>query len=225
MPGDDALQYANRCRIGKSGRVRQESTSTGVKPLQPALLEGYGVRLEPLATEHASGLRAAARDGSLWNLWYTLVPAPNDVEGYIEEALEGHSRGAMLPWAVLDAQTRAVIGSTRYHDVAVEVDRVEIGYTWYALKMQRTHVNPACKLLLMTHAFETLDCAVVGFRTDNFNFRSQSAIEKLGAKKDGVIRHHQRRRDGTVRDSVMYSIVAHEWPHVKRNLLFRLRPA
>ena len=180
------------------------------------------MRLEPLAPEHASGLREASRDGELWNLWYTLVPAPDDVERYIDEALEGFAKKTMLPWAVLDVETGTVLGSTRYHDIVEEAGRVEIGYTWYALRAQGTHVNPACKLLLMSHAFEALGCGVVGLRTDNFNFRSQAAIEKLGAKKDGVIRHHQVRRDGTVRDSVMYSILAHEWPDAKRNLLFRL---
>jgi N-acetyltransferase len=193
-----------------------------VKPIEPAFLQGYGVRLEPLAREHAEGLCAAARDGEQWNLWYTLVPAPDEVPRYIETALENLEKKTMLPWAVRDTKTGAILGSTRYHDIVADADRVEIGYTWYAARMHGTHVNPACKLLLMSHAFETLDCAVVGLRTDNFNFRSQRAIEKLGANKDGVIRHHSARRDGTVRDSVMYSVLASEWPDVRRNLLFRL---
>ncbi len=193
-----------------------------MKPIVAVSLEGYGVRLEPLTRCHADGLRVAARDGELWNLWYTTVPAPEEVEHYIDRALEGVANGTMVPWVVIDAHTGAIIGSTRYHDILVDVDRVEIGYTWYAARFQGTYVNPACKLLLMTHAFESLACAVVGLRTDNFNFRSQAAIEKLGAKKDGVIRHHQPRRDGSVRDSVMYSVLASEWPDVKRNLLFRL---
>jgi RimJ/RimL family protein N-acetyltransferase len=150
------------------------------------------------------------------------VPAPDEVEDYIDRALAGLAAGTMQPWAVIDARNGSVLGSTRYHDIAADVDRVEIGFTWYAARMHRTHLNPACKLLLLSHAFETLHCAVVGFRTDNFNFRSQAAIERLGAKRDGVIRHHQRRRDGTVRDSVMYSILGYEWPDVKRNLHFRL---
>ncbi|HET6276341.1 MAG TPA: GNAT family protein [Candidatus Cybelea sp.] len=191
--------------------------------IEPMTLAGYGVRLEPLAREHAAGLREAARDGELWNLWYTTVPEPDGVERYVDAALEGLAQRVMLPWAVLDAATGAVVGSTRYHDIVEEADRVEIGYTWYAQRAQGTHVNPACKLLLMSHAFEVLGCRVVGLRTDNFNFRSQGAIERLGAKKDGVIRHHQVRRDGSVRDSVMYSILAHEWPDVKRNLLLRLQ--
>ena len=118
--------------------------------------------------------------------------------------------------------TGAIIGTTRYHDIDAEIDRVEIGYTWYAKRWQRSHVNTTCKLMLMTHAFETLGCKVVGLRTDRFNFASQRAIERLGAQKDGIIRHHRRRRDGTVRDTVMYSILEQEWPDVKRHLLLRL---
>jgi RimJ/RimL family protein N-acetyltransferase len=128
----------------------------------------------------------------------------------------------MLPWVVRESTSGRVIGSTRYHDIVAAVDRVEIGYTWYAATWQRTHVNTACKLLLFTHAFETVGCMVVGLRTDNFNFRSQLAIERLGARKDGVIRHHQARRDGTVRDSVMYSVLRTEWPDVKRHLTMKL---
>ncbi len=131
----------------------------------------------------------------------------------------------MLPWAVRDLSTDTIVGSTRYHDIVPSVGRVEIGYTWYSASRQRSHVNSACKLLLLSHAFDTLGCGVVGFRTDNFNFRSQQAIEALGAKKDGVLRHHFLRRDGTVRDSVMYSIVASEWPGVRQNLVWRLRRA
>jgi N-acetyltransferase len=194
-----------------------------MKSLALVHLEGHGVRLEPLSIDHADGLREAARDGELWNIWYTLVPKPDDAERYIEKALEGFSAGIMLPWAVVDAKTGTVLGSTRYHDIISDVDRVEIGYTWYAKRAQGTHVNAACKLLLLTHAFEGLDCGVVGLRTDNFNFRSQRAIERLGAKRDGIIRHHALRRDGSVRDSVMYSIIASEWPDVKRNLHFRLQ--
>lgn len=193
-----------------------------MKSIEPLSLHGFGISLDPLGKQHADGLRAAASDGDLWNLWFTLVPRPNEVDAYIAEALGGQQSGDMLPWVVRDIDTGTVIGSTRFHDIVCDVDRVEIGYTWYARRYQGTHVNPACKMLLLRHAFETLSCAVVGLRTDVFNFRSQSAIERLGAKKDGVIRHHQLRRDGTARDSVMYSILAHEWPDVRRNLLFRL---
>ena len=185
-------------------------------------LEGHGVRLEPLAAGHQDGLAAAAADGQLWKLWFTSVPEPVQAATYIADALEGQRAGHMLPWAVRELKSGAVAGSTRYHDMVASVDRVEIGYTWYAASWQRTHVNTACKLLLLTHAFDQLGCKVVGFRTDNFNFASQKAIEALGARKDGVIRHHQARRDGTVRDSVMYSILASEWPDVKRHLTTRM---
>jgi RimJ/RimL family protein N-acetyltransferase len=190
--------------------------------LEPATLEGHGIRLEPLAQAHHDALRAAVADGRLWELWYTAVPEPERVAAYIATALAGQEQGHMLPWAVRELETGAIVGSTRYHDIVAEIDRVEIGYTWYASQYQRTRVNTVCKLLLFTHAFETVGCRVVGFRTDNFNFKSQRAIEALGAKKDGVIRHHQRRRDGTVRDSVLYSVLAAEWPDVKRHLTLRL---
>jgi RimJ/RimL family protein N-acetyltransferase len=167
-------------------------------------------------------LVAAAADGELWKLWYTSVPEPSGTRGYIDAALDGQRAGHMLPWAVRDLTANGIIGSTRYHDIVLAAGRVEIGYTWYGQRCQRTGVNTACKLLLLTHAFETLDCAVVGLRTDNFNFASQRAIEALGAKKDGVIRHHHPRRDGTVRDTVIYSILATEWPDVKRHLQLRL---
>ena len=191
--------------------------------VQPAVLEGGGIRLEPLTDDHAEGLAAAAADGELWNLWYTSVPAPSGVRAYVADALQGQREGHMLPWAVRDLVSGVIIGSTRYHDIVRAIDRVEIGYTFYAKSRQRTHVNTTCKLLLLRHAFDTLGCRVVGLRTDNFNFRSQRAIEGLGAKKDGVIRHHAPRRDGTVRDTVIYSILAGEWPDVRRHLELRLR--
>ena len=190
--------------------------------LSPIALEGDGVRLEPLDPSHEDGLAAAAEDGRLWELWYTSVPERSHVAGYIADALAGQSAGHMLPWAVRELTTGAVIGTTRYHDIVPALDRVEIGYTWYAASWQRSHINTVSKLLLLTHAFETLGCQVVGLRTDNFNFRSQRAIEALGAKRDGVLRHHQARRDGTVRDSVMYSLAAGEWPEVKAHLHYQL---
>ena len=190
---------------------------------QCIVLEGHGVRLEPMATRHARGLALAASDGRLWELWFTSVPAPARVDAYIEAALTGQKQGIMLPWVVCDAVSGDVIGSTRYHDIVAAADRVEIGYTWYAKRRQHTHVNSACKLLLLQHAFETLHAAVVGFRTDNFNFRSQKAIEALGAKKDGVLRHHYPRPDGSVRDSVFYSILLAEWPDAQRHLQLRLQ--
>jgi N-acetyltransferase len=190
--------------------------------LSPVTLEGHGVRLEPLTLAHEAGLRAAAADGALHELWYTSVPAPDQVPQYITTANEGMAAGHMLPWAVHDVASGDVIGSTRYHDIVPAVDRVEIGYTFYAQRWQRSHVNTACKLLLLTHAFETVGCEVVGLRTDNFNFRSQRAIEGIGAKRDGIIRHHHPRRDGTVRDTYVYSILRREWMDVKRHLTTRL---
>jgi RimJ/RimL family protein N-acetyltransferase len=188
----------------------------------PVELEGHGVRLEPMNASHAPALRAAAEDGRLWELWFTAVPEPDGTESYIETALEGQRAGHMLPWVVRDLSSGTIVGSTRYHDIVAPIDRVEIGYTWYAKSWQRTYVNTVCKLLLFEHGFEALGCAVVGLRTDNFNFASQRAIERLGARKDGVIRHHQARRDGSARDSVMYSVLAAEWPDVKRHLRLRL---
>lgn len=193
-----------------------------IKP-QPVALEGHGIRLEPLERKHQEGLEAAARDGKLWELWYTSVPAPGETLAYVETALQGLKDGHMLPWAVREASSGEIVGSTRYHDIVAAADRVEIGYTWYAKRCQRSHVNTACKLLLFSYAFEKIGCKVVGLRTDNFNFTSQRAIEALGAKKDGVIRHHWPRRDGSVRDTVMYSVLAGEWPDVKRHLERRLR--
>jgi len=190
--------------------------------LRPVVLEGHGVRLEPLAREHHDGLAAAAADGRLWELWFTSVPEPERTQAYIAEALAGQAAGHMLPWAVRDLASGTIIGSTRYHDIVAAIDRVEIGYTWYGARWQRSHVNTGCKLLLLGHAFDALGCRVVGLRTDNFNFASQRAIEALGAKKDGVIRHHQPRRDGTARDTVLYSILAGEWPDVRRHLERRL---
>jgi N-acetyltransferase len=190
--------------------------------VQPTTLEGYGMRLEPLTADHRDDLVAAASDGRLWELWFTSVPAPDGVDAYIATALDGQEKGHMLPWIVRDLETGIVAGTTRYHDIVPEIDRVEIGWTWYAKRWQRTHVNTACKLLLFEHGFDTLGCRVVGLRTDNFNFASQRAIEALGAKRDGVIRHHQARRDGTVRDSVMFSVLAAEWPDVRRHLRLRL---
>ena len=189
---------------------------------KPVTLEKHGIRLEPLSAEHHDGLVKAAADGELWKLWFTSVPEAGATQNYIRDALKGQSDGHMLPWAVRDLSDNVIVGTTRYHDIVAAIDRVEIGWTWYASRCQRSHVNTTCKLMLLEHAFESLGCAVVGLRTDNFNFRSQRAIEALGAKKDGVIRHHQARRDGTVRDSVIYSILKTEWPDVKRHLELRL---
>lgn len=185
----------------------------------PVTLEFNGIRLEPLAQHHEDGLRAAASDGKLWELRITSVPEPQDVAAYIDRALAMPDRVA---FAVIDAATNAVIGSTSYHDILPAVDRVEIGWTWYAKSRQRSHVNTSCKLLLLSHAFDTLGCAVVGWRTDIYNVASQNAIERLGAKKDGVIRHNAVRRDGSIRDTVMYSLLRGEWPEVKTHLHYQL---
>ena len=188
----------------------------------PCTLESARVRLEPLQTSHADALRAAAADGALWNLRVTSVPEPAQTEAYIAAALAGLEAGHMLPFAVRELATDRIVGSTRYHDIVLAVDRVEIGYTWYAQSRQRSHVNTECKLMLMAHAFETLGAKLVGWRTDNFNFASQRAIERLGARRDGVVRHHAVRRDGTIRDTVMYSLTAGEWPEVKAQLRWQL---
>jgi N-acetyltransferase len=190
--------------------------------IHPVTLEGHDIRLEPLTEAHHDGLATAATDGKLWELWFTSVPEPEQTRAYIAHALAGQRDGHMLPWAVRELTSGKIIGSTRYHDIVATIDRVEIGYTWYGKSWQRSHVNTSCKLLLLAHAFDTLGCKVVGLRTDNFNFASQRAIEALGAKKDGVLRHHLARRDGSVRDSVMYSILDHEWPDVKKHLKARL---
>ncbi len=185
-------------------------------------LEARGITLLPLALEHEEGLCAAASDGALWNLRVTSVPEPDQTRAYIENALAMRDAGNRFAFAVTDTASGEVLGSTSYHDIVPAVKRVEIGWTWYAKRCQRTHVNSTCKLLLMTHAFETLGCHVVGWRTDNFNFSSQAAIERLGAKKDGVLRGHALRRDGTIRDTVMYSMRAGEWPEAKAQLLYLL---
>ena len=190
--------------------------------VEPITLTARGITLLPLALEHEDGLRAAAADGELWNIRVTSVPEPEKTRSYIEDALAMREAGNRFAFAVTDAESGKVLGSTSYHDILPAVKRVEIGWTWYAKSVQRSHVNTTCKLLLMTHAFETLGCHVVGWRTDNFNFASQNAIERLGAKKDGVIRGHALRRDGTIRDTVMYSLRTGEWPEVKAQLLYLL---
>lgn len=188
----------------------------------PVTLHAHGITLVPLALEHEAGLRAAAADGALWNIRVTSVPEPEHTRAYIENALAMREAGNRFAFAVTDSASGEVLGSTSYHDIVPAIRRVEIGWTWYAQRCQRTHVNAACKLLLMTHAFDTLGCHVVGWRTDNFNFASQAAIERLGAKKDGVLRGHALRRDGTIRDTVMYSMRAGEWPEARAQLLYRL---
>lgn len=196
--------------------------------VEPTTLKARGLALVPLALDHEPGLRAAAADGELWQLRVTSVPEPEQTRAYIEAALQMREAGNRFAFAVTEEATGTVLGSTSFHDILPAVKRVEIGYTWYAQRCQRTHINTTCKLLMLTHAFDTLGCRTVGWRTDNYNFASQRAIERLGAKKDGVIRGHAMRRDGTIRDTVMYSLTAGEWPEVKAHLLYLLdkpRPA
>ena len=193
-----------------------------MQPVGPVTLERAPVRLVPLALEHEDGLKRAAADGQLWNLRFTSVPEPENTLAYIETALRGRAEGHRLAFAVLDAGSGEVIGCTSFHDIVPAVERLEIGWTWYAARVQRSAVNTTAKLLLMQHAFETLGAKLVGWRTDNYNFASQRAIERLGARRDGVLRHHALRRDGTVRDTVMYSLTAGEWPEVKAHLLWQL---
>jgi N-acetyltransferase len=190
---------------------------------QPVTLARNNVRLEPLSENHHQDLAAAASDGRLWELFYIAVPRPDEMPTYVADALKGQRDGHMLPWVVRDLRTDTIIGSTRYHDIVPAIGRVEIGYTFYGQSHHRTHVNTTCKLLLLEHAFDQLGCQCVGLRTDHFNFRSQQAIAALGAKQDGVIRHFGARRDGSVRDVVMFSILAAEWPDVRRHLELRLQ--
>ncbi|WP_235039669.1 GNAT family N-acetyltransferase [Vreelandella profundi] len=190
--------------------------------VSPVTLNAHGVKLEPLAHYHKAGLRAAASDGELWNLRVTAVPSPDETSAFIETSLKDREAGHRFAFAVMEEASGTVLGTTSYHDILPEVKRVEIGHTWYAKRAQRTHINTTCKLLLLTHAFDTLGCNMVGWRTDNFNYASQRAIERLGAKKDGVIRGHKLRRDGTIRDTVMYSLHRGEWPEVQAHLNYLL---
>jgi len=193
-----------------------------MRAVEAVTLELAPVRLVPLGPEHEEGLKLAAADGQLWNLRVTSVPEPAQTRTYVETALQGRAAGHRFAFAVLDSASGEVIGCSSYHDIVPAVDRLEIGWTWYAASRQRSAVNTTAKLLLMQHAFETLGAQLVGWRTDNYNFASQRAIERLGARKDGVLRHHALRRDGTVRDTVMYSLAAGEWPEVRAHLLHQL---
>lgn len=190
--------------------------------VEPVTLRSRGIALVPLSLAHEDGLRAAAADGELWKLRVTSVPGPDQTRAYIESAGQMREEGHRFAFAVTDESNGTVLGSTSYHDIVPALKRVEIGYTWYAARCQRTHVNTTCKLLMLTHAFDALGCHVVGWRTDNFNHASQRAIERLGARKDGVIRGHALRRDGTIRDTVMYSLRSGEWPEVRAQLLYLL---
>lgn len=193
-----------------------------MSPLATVVLQDAFVSLEPLSLDHVDGLEAAAADGELWNLWFTSAPAPGQAGAYVEAALKGHAAGLMLPFAVREKTSGAIVGTTRFYDVAPELPRMAIGYTWYARRWQKSHLNTACKRLLLGHAFEALGCVAVEFHTDHRNLDSQRAIERLGAQRDGILRAHKRRPDGTLRNTVCYSIVADEWPDVNRWLTLRL---
>jgi RimJ/RimL family protein N-acetyltransferase len=190
--------------------------------VEPITLAGRHATLTPLEREHEAALGAAAADGELWRLWYTGVPAPEKTAAWIEAALAMREHQGAMPFVIRDNATGEIVGSTRYFNVEAAHRRLEIGHTWHAQRAQRTAINTECKLLLLTHAFETLRCIAVEFRTSFFNFQSRTAIERLGAKQDGILRHHQILPDGTLRDTVVFSIVAGEWPAVKRHLAFLL---
>ena len=189
--------------------------------LEPITLRGAHAELKPLSHDHTAGLTEAVGDGELWKLWYTAVPKPENMAREIDRRLGLQKAGAMLPWTVFDAEGR-IAGMTTYMNVDAANRRVEIGSTWYAKRVQRSALNTQCKLLLLIHAFEKLDCIAVEFRTHFFNHQSRRAIERLGAKQDGILRNHQVAPNGTLRDTVVFSIIATEWPTVKAHLDFQL---
>jgi len=190
--------------------------------IEPVTLRGGHAALEPLATAHLDAIRAAAADGALWRLWYTSVPSPETTAAWLGRALDMRERLGAMPFVVRDNASGDIVGSTRYFNVDAANRRLEIGHTWYSQRAQRTAINTECKLLLLTHAFETLRCIAVEFRTHWFNHASRKAIERLGAKQDGVLRNHQLMPDGSRRDTVVFSIVDGEWPAVKAHLKFLL---
>jgi len=204
-------------RSGEDARATLQPGAVMQNFLQPVTLSANQVRLEPLAPQHEAGLRQAVQDGELWKMLVTTAPAPEDVAGYIQAAL-----ATRTAFAVIDERSGKVVGSTSLYHIDEAVPRVEIGFTWYAQSVQRTHVNTSCKLMLLTYAFETLGCVCVGWRTDILNTASQRAIERLGAQKDGILRRHQIRKDGSVRDTVMYSMLREEWPAARAALRKRL---
>jgi RimJ/RimL family protein N-acetyltransferase len=188
----------------------------------PTRLQDHHVVLEPLSLDHVPALEAAAADGALWNLWFTGVPAPGETQAYVEKGLLGQAEGRMLPFAIREKSSGEIVGTTRYYDIVPELPRLAIGYTWYARRWQKSHLNTACKRLLLQHAFEVIGAVAVEFHTDLRNLDSQRAIERLGARREGVLRAHKRRRDGSLRDTVCYSVLATEWADVNRWLDLRL---
>ncbi|GAA0887525.1 GNAT family N-acetyltransferase [Rhodanobacter soli] len=193
-----------------------------MNPFAPIRLQDDYVVLEPLSLDHVPALEVAAADGELWNLTVTSVPPPGQAGGYVEKALQGQADGLMLPFAVREVDSGDIVGSTRYYEIDAELPRLAIGYTWYAKRWQKTHLNTACKRLLLEHAFETLGCVAVAFHTDEQNEDSQRAIERLGAQREGVLRAYKRRTDGSLRNTVCFSILADEWPNVANWLGMRL---
>jgi RimJ/RimL family protein N-acetyltransferase len=186
-------------------------------------LKGQYATLEPLALAHENDIRLAIADGELWKLWFTTIPGPDGVRAYIEQLLSQREQGLVFPFAIRDNASGRIVGCTRYMNIDARNRRIEIGGTWYAQSMQRTGINTECKLLLLAHAFEQLDCIAVELRTDWFNKRSQAAIERLGAKRDGVLRNHMVMPDGRIRDTVVYSIIKNEWAGVKIHLQHKLK--
>jgi RimJ/RimL family protein N-acetyltransferase len=186
-------------------------------------LENAWVTLEPMALSHVPALEQAAADGNLWDLWFTTVPAPGQMAAYVEKALRGEVEGRMAPWVVREKASGDIVGTTRYYDITPDPHRLAIGYTWYAKRWQRSHLNTACKHLLLDNAFQNLGVVAVEFHTDAYNQDSQRAIERIGAKREGILRAHKRREDGSLRDTVCYSILATEWADVDKWLQLRLK--
>ena len=190
--------------------------------LQPVALRGARASVVPLAHDHANDLADALRDGELWKLWYTSIPSPDRLADFIGQRLAAQQKGAVLPFAVIDNVTGKAVGMTNYLNVDADHRRVEIGGTWYRKSVQRSELNTQCKLMLLTHAFDTLNCIAVEFRTHFFNHQSRRAIERLGAKQDGILRSHQVAPNGSLRDTVVFSIIASEWPTVRGHLTYQL---
>ena len=188
----------------------------------PITLAGKHATLVPLSAAHHDDLVEAVKDGELWNLWYTLIPTPDKIQGEIERRLGLQTAGSMLPFAIIENATSKAVGMTTYMNIDARNRRVEIGSTWYRKRVQRTHLNTECKLMLLAHAFETLDCIAVEFRTSFFNYQSRKAIERVGAKLDGILRQHMVMQNGSVRDTCVYSIIPCEWPSVKSHLNYQL---
>ena len=189
---------------------------------EPITLRGSHATLEPLTHARRDELIEAVRDGELWKLWYTFIPSPDQVAAEIDRRLEQQRKGTMLPFAIIEAASGTACGMTTYMNIEAETKRLEIGSTWYRKSVQRSPINTECKLMLLTHAFEVLECVAVEFRTHFINHQSRRAIERLGAKLDGILRNHRYASDGTLRDTCVYSIIANEWPSIRSHLRYQL---